>query len=65
MVAQSFPWLQQHIGSAQTFWIYGSCSAATFLFVLMFLPETKGKSLEEIEMQLVVRRRGEESARMP
>jgi sugar porter (SP) family MFS transporter len=52
IVAQSFPWLQQNIGSARTFWIYGGCSATTFLFVLILLPETKGKSLEEIEIEL-------------
>jgi MFS family permease len=49
IVAQTFPYLLKHIGSAQTFWIYGACSAATFLAVLFLLPETKGKSLEEIE----------------
>ena len=49
IVAQTFPYLLNHIGSSPTFWIYGACSAATFLLVLVFLPETKGKSLEQIE----------------
>ena len=49
LVAQTFPYLVHSIGSAKTFWVYGFCSAVTFLFVLFFLPETKGKSLEEIE----------------
>jgi MFS family permease len=50
IVAQTFPYLLNHIGSAQTFWIYGACSAVTFAFVLLLLPETKGRSLEEIEI---------------
>jgi len=49
IVAQTFPYLLNHIGSSKTFWIYGACSAVTFFLVLVLLPETKGKSLEEIE----------------
>jgi predicted MFS family arabinose efflux permease len=41
--------LLKFIGPAYTFWIYGACSAATFLLVLWLLPETKGRTLEEIE----------------
>jgi sugar porter (SP) family MFS transporter len=50
IVAQTFPMLLAAIGPARTFWIYAGCSAATFLFVLFFLPETKGRTLEEIEL---------------
>jgi sugar porter (SP) family MFS transporter len=49
MVAQTFPFLQQTLGSSQTFWFYAGCSAAAFFFVLFMIPETKGRSLEEIE----------------
>jgi len=49
IVAQTFPFLLKHIGSSRTFWIYGACSAATLLLVFLLLPETKGKSLEQIE----------------
>jgi len=31
------------------FWIYGAFCVLSFLFVLWAIPETKGKSLEEIE----------------
>lgn len=35
--------------SAGTFWMYGCFSAVAFFFVLFVVPETKGKSLAEIE----------------
>jgi MFS transporter, SP family, arabinose:H+ symporter len=49
IVAQTFPSLLKLIGPTNTFRIYGACSAATFLLVLWLLPETKGRTLEEIE----------------
>lgn len=49
IVAQTFPKLLQTIGPSWTFWTYGACSAVTFLLVLVLLPETKGRTLEEIE----------------
>jgi MFS transporter, SP family, arabinose:H+ symporter len=48
LVSQSFPLLLKHLGSTNTFWFYAACSA-TFVFVLLVVPETKGRSLEEIE----------------
>jgi len=49
VVSQTFPMLLASIGSAFTFWIYMLMSICAFVFVLKFIPETKGKSLEEIE----------------
>ena len=51
VVAQTFPMLNDNpaIGPAKTFWIYAGCSLAGFLFVLLKMPETKGRTLEEIE----------------
>lgn len=49
LVAQTFPYLLNTIGPSWTFWIYATCSASTFLFVLLRLPETRGRTLEEIE----------------
>jgi SP family arabinose:H+ symporter-like MFS transporter len=49
VVSQTFPMLLAAIGSAFTFWIYMVMSICAFIFVLKFIPETKGKSLEEIE----------------
>jgi SP family arabinose:H+ symporter-like MFS transporter len=48
-----FPWELVTIGTAGTFLIYGIFGAAGLLFVLMVVPETKGRSLEELEKQLV------------
>ena len=50
VVSQSFPMLLASIGSAFTFWIYMVMSIGAFIFVLKLIPETKGKSLEEIEL---------------
>ncbi len=49
LVAQTFPSLQQGIGLDRTFYAYGACSLASLIFVAAVLPETKGRSLEEIE----------------
>ncbi|MBN2262666.1 MAG: sugar porter family MFS transporter [Prolixibacteraceae bacterium] len=48
-----FPWQLENLGSAGTFIIYGAFGLIGLVFVLLFLPETKGKSLEELEKILV------------
>lgn len=48
-VSQSFPMLLASIGSAFTFWIYMIMAVFSFIFVYRMVPETKGKTLEEIE----------------
>jgi MFS family permease len=53
----TFPLLRDHLGLAGCFWIYAAICAAGLLFVLVRLPETKGKSLEEIEQELTGLRR--------
>ncbi len=52
-VASIFPMELEAFGSATTFYIYAIFGFLTLLFVLRFVPETKGKSLEEIENTLV------------
>jgi SP family arabinose:H+ symporter-like MFS transporter len=51
LVAQTFPVLNDTpaIGPAKTFWIYGTFSLLGLIFVFWQIPETKGKTLEEIE----------------
>jgi len=63
VVAQTFPYLLKTIGPAPTFWLYAACSALTLLFVLFWLPETKGRSLEEIERSWRRRREAESLAK--
>jgi len=48
----TFPILNWALGPAGSFWLYVAICAAGFLFVLMRVPETKGKTLEEIESDL-------------
>lgn len=49
----SFPLLNASLGSYGTFWIYSLICGAGFMFFLFRLPETKGKSLETLEKELV------------
>lgn len=53
LVQLVFPWEQINFGNATTFLIYGVFGAIGLVFVLFMLPETKGKSLEELELILV------------
>jgi MFS family permease len=48
-----FPWELATLGTAGTFLIYGIFGAIGLVFVLIMVPETKGKSLEELEKILV------------
>jgi len=49
VLTYTFPILNQVLKASGTFWLYGLICLAGFLFILKKLPETKGKSLEEIE----------------
>lgn len=49
IVSQSFPPMLASAGPAITFWIFGILSLITFVFTWRVVPETKGKSLEDIE----------------
>lgn len=50
-----FPWELATLGSSATFLIYGIFAVIGLAFILKIVPETKGKTLEELEAQLVRR----------
>lgn len=50
-----FPWELSHLGNATIFFIYAAFGLAALLLVAWLLPETKGKSLEELETILGAR----------
>ena len=54
ILTYTFPILKTLLGVSVTFWIYAAICAAGFLVLWLRLPETKGKSLEQIERDLLV-----------
>jgi len=61
VISQTFPmmegnkWLLEKFHHAFPFWLYGVFCAVLLVFVSRFVPETKGKSLEEIEKHWIER----------
>jgi len=53
ILTYTFPLLNQALGPAGTFWLYAGICAAGFVFILFCVPETKGKSLEQMWRELV------------
>jgi SP family arabinose:H+ symporter-like MFS transporter len=49
----TFPLLKKSLGAHGTFWLYGAICVVGFGVIWKKLPETKGKSLETIERELV------------
>jgi MFS family permease len=52
LLTYTFPIFKTLLGVSVTFWIYGGICATGLVAMLMFLPETKGKTLEAIEREL-------------
>ena len=52
VLTYSFPLLNHALGASGTFWLYGLICIAGFIYILVRLPETRGKSLEEIEHEI-------------
>jgi len=48
-----FPWELSNLGNALTFFIFGIIALIGFVIFIKILPETKGKSLEELENELL------------
>jgi len=49
----TFPFLKGFLGAHGAFWLYGAICVVGFAVIFLKLPETKGKSLEAIERELV------------
>ncbi len=49
----TFPYLNKSLKAAGTFWLYAGICVAGLVFIFFRLPETKGKTLEQIEKDLV------------
>lgn len=52
VLTYTYPLLEKAIGTGNTFWLYAAICVAGLVFVFRKLPETKGKSLEQIEREL-------------
>jgi SP family arabinose:H+ symporter-like MFS transporter len=52
VLTYTFPLLNNLLNASGTFWLYGIICVFGFWFILKKLPETKGKSLEELEHEL-------------
>lgn len=51
----SFTSLANAIGAAYTYWFFGVNCLIFFVFIVLFVPETKGKTFAEIQVLLGVR----------
>jgi hypothetical protein len=52
-VTQFFPWELTNLGPTLTFGIYAGMAILSLLFVMKYIIETKGKTLEEVEELLI------------
>ena len=53
ILTYTFPILNAKLGPAGTFWLYAAICGAGFIYIFVKLPETKNKSLEQLEKDLV------------
>ncbi|MGI4739187.1 MAG: sugar porter family MFS transporter [Janthinobacterium lividum] len=54
VIAFTFPWFARHLGGGNTFAFFCAMMVLQLVFVLRFMPETKGTSLEGVEKTLVM-----------
>ena len=52
ILTYTFPLLNTALGAAGTFWTYAAVCLVGYIFLYFRLPETKGKTLEEIETNI-------------
>merc|ERR1712110_301086 len=58
LISKFYPNLEDLLGTSGAYWLFGGVCAAGTLYVILFVPETKGKSLQEIKRYFA----GEKSA---
>ena len=49
IVVKTFPNLTSMVGDSGTFWLYAAFSFVMILYTLVWIPETKGRTLQDIE----------------
>jgi hypothetical protein len=54
LIAFSFPYLAENLGGATVFFFFGVMMVLQLIFVWKWMPETKGRSLEQLETILTV-----------
>ncbi|MCP4343864.1 MAG: sugar porter family MFS transporter [Desulfobulbaceae bacterium] len=54
ILQSTFPIIKEAFSIAATFWLYAGICVLGVIFIKLFIPETKGKTLEEIESSLSV-----------
>ncbi len=52
IVVQFYPWLESTLSIGITFALFATLLFTAAIFIMCFIPETKGKSLEEIQKEL-------------
>jgi len=53
----TFPYLLEAVSGQIAFWIYSSVSFVGFLFIAIFVPETRGKTEDEIKLYFTSRKK--------
>ena len=53
ILTYTFPILNKVLSASGTFWLYGFICVLGFWYIFKKLPETKGKSLEQIEHEMI------------
>ena len=52
LITQSYPLLSQSVGNYGTFWIYGAIIVIALTVIVIYVPETKDRSLDEIRQMI-------------
>lgn len=52
LVTSTFDAMNKTFGNGQTFWVFSVFCVLGVVFVFFFVPETKGKSLNDIQLML-------------